>query len=108
MNLKDVLNLATIRLLLLVVLYMALAFAAAFLVERALTGALKGLKMALKAEFTTDGGRMNFVSVFLITFLTIFLKLHEMEAEGLKTEHPTGTGEPVSGFLLVIGLPFLC
>jgi len=42
-----------------VILNVALAVAAMFLIERTLEGALKAVKVALKGEFTTDVGRLN-------------------------------------------------
>lgn len=107
MSFNDVLNSTAVRLLFSVALVLALALAAAFLVERSLAGALKGLRLALKAEFTTDAGRVNVVSIFLITFLMVFLKLHEIVADGLMNGHASGTGDRIIGPLIVIGLMYL-
>jgi hypothetical protein len=71
------------RLLIIVALHIALAILAAFLIQHSLSAALKSLKVALKSEFTTDVGRLNLVSMFIITVLIVVFNLHQMLTDAL-------------------------
>ena len=96
-----------LRVLLVVGLEAALAYFAFFLVERTFEGALKAIKLALKFEFTTDTGKMNFIGVVVLTFLTIFFSLHEMLANTLSAEKPAPSDLRVLAPLVLFGLVFI-
>jgi hypothetical protein len=96
-----------LKILLVVALEAGLAYFAFFLVERTFAGALKAIKLALKFEFTTDTGKMNFIGVVILTFLTIFFSLHEMFANALSTEKPPPSDLRVLAPLVLFGLVFV-
>jgi hypothetical protein len=86
-----------ISVLVVLALSLLLIWAAAYLLERSLDATHKMLKMAFKAEFTTEVGRLNAILMFLFTFLIVFSNLHEMLANAMKTE----SGQPVGGHWIV-------
>jgi hypothetical protein len=106
MSVQDVFTPSVIRVIIFIVLYAALAFVVTFLVERSLAGALKGLKLALKAEFTTDAGKLNFFSIFSLTVLAILFNIHAMVSDSFKVGQAEG-GDHVLGPLSVLGVAFL-
>jgi hypothetical protein len=106
MSFTDVFTPSVIRILVFIILYVILAIVVAFLVERSLVGALKGLKLALKAEFTTDAGRLNFFSIFFLTVLALLFNLHAMVSDSLRVGQGEG-GDHVLGPLVVLGIVFL-
>jgi hypothetical protein len=58
-------------------------FLAAFVVERSVAAALKCIKLALKSEFTSAVGRLNFVSMILFFVFMFIPNLHRMIADSL-------------------------
>jgi hypothetical protein len=106
MSLEDVFTPPVVRILVFIVLYIILAIVVAFLVERSLVGALKGLKLALKAEFTTDAGKLNFFSIFFLTVLALLFNLHVMVSDSVKVGQ-VDQGDHVLGPLIVLGIVFL-
>ncbi len=93
--------------LVVVALEIVLAYVAFILVERTFAGALRALKLALKFEFTTDTGKMNFVGVVILTLLTIFTNLHEALGNALSTERPAPSQAAVLAPLVLFGLVFV-
>ena len=93
--------------LLVVALNIVLAYAAFILIEHTFKGALKALRLALKFEFTTDTGKMNFVGVVILTLLTIFTDLHEALGNALSTEKPAPSHAAVLAPLVLFGLVFV-
>jgi hypothetical protein len=64
------------------------------------------LKMAFKAEFTTEVGRLNAILMFLFTFLIVFSKLHDMLANAMNAESGHPAGEHWIVTILMCGLFF--
>lgn len=87
-------------------LSLLLIWAAAFLLERSLDATHKMLKMAFRAEFTTEVGRLNAILMFLFTFLIVFSKLHEMLANAMKTQAGEAAGGHWIVTILLCGLFF--
>lgn len=83
-----------------------LIWAAAFLLERSLDATHKMLKMAFKAEFTTEVGRLNAILMFLVTFLIVFSNLHEMLANAMKVQAGEAVGGHWTVTILLCGLFF--
>lgn len=96
------------NLLTLIGLYLLLAFLAAIVVERSIAGAFKGLRLALKYEFTTDVGRLNFVGMILIVCLMFVFNLHEMFSSALSVEGATRPENRVIAPVALIGFFFVC
>jgi len=90
-----------------VILNVALAVAALFLIERTLEGALKAVKVALKGEFTTDVGRLNLAGMVVFVVLAIVFHLHEAFAKLLIEDNPTAWDVGVLAPVTLFGLLFI-
>jgi len=95
------------RLLILVVIEIALTILAAIVVQHSIREALKGLKLALKSEFTTNVGRLNFVAMILFVFVIVVFNLHEMVANALAVQGNTQTSDHVLGPAALVGFFFM-
>lgn len=91
------------RLLILVALYIALTILAAIVVERSVDAALKGLRLALRPEITSDVGRLNFIAMFLIVLVMIVFNLHETISNALTVESASQTKDHVIAPAALVG-----
>jgi uncharacterized membrane protein len=89
------------------ILEAALAFLAAFIVQRSIAEALKGLRLALKSELTTDVGRLNLIAMILIVFVIVVFNLHEMVASALSVGGSSQTNSHVLAPAALIGVFFI-
>jgi hypothetical protein len=80
---------------------------AAYIVRGSIAEALKGLKVALKSEFTTATGKLNFVSMILLVFVMVVFNLHEMVANALSVDGHAPVQNHVMGPALLVSLFFI-
>jgi len=73
---------------------------------------LRGVKQALRGEFKTDVGLLNFISMILFVFLYVFTDLHQLASNWLVVEKPVSAdGSTVVGLILCglgFGLSIIC
>jgi hypothetical protein len=94
-------------LLILFAMDVALTILAAFVVERSITAALRGLKLALKSELTSDVGKLNLISMVLIVFVMVVFNLHQMVSDALRVESVSRTGDHVIGPATLVSFFFI-
>lgn len=104
MNLQTIVerSLPYIGMLILEAVLLLLSFV---LVEKSFEGALKGVKVAIKSEISTDAGRLNLVALLMLVFLLIFNKLHDSVTTAGNNQHLSGAQEPnpLLQFLMISG-----
>ena len=86
MNIGEFVSQTPFRLLFVAVTWFLSLFLATLIIERSIEAAFKGVKLALKFEFTTDAGRLNLVGTILVVVVILVTNLHAMFAETLSTE----------------------
>jgi len=104
MSMTDYLSPTAQRLIVLMLLYGLLVISAIFVVERSLNGALKALRLALKFEFTTDVGRLNFAGMILFVVAIFVFNLHAMLTDALSVQRAAQPADHVTVPALLIGL----
>ena len=96
------------RLLILLALYAALAFGASYIVHHTMKETIRGLKLALKSEFNSTIGRLNFIAMILLFVLLLVGDLHKMLATALSVEGAAQSESNIITPVVLLGLFFLC
>lgn len=107
MSITDILSSTLSRRIISLLLYVLLVFLAVFVVERSLDGALRALRLAIKFEFTTDVGRLNFVAMILFVVVIFVFNLHPMLTDALSVNGVSQSADHVTVPLILVGVFFL-
>jgi len=95
------------RLLLIAAFFIISAIVSASLLHHTMKEALAALKMAFKYEFTSNVGRLNFISMILFVFVILVLNLEQMLANSFSTEGVSRTENSAIVTILLVGVLFL-
>ncbi|HKV92123.1 MAG TPA: hypothetical protein VJW20_06210 [Candidatus Angelobacter sp.] len=96
-----------LRVVVLVLLSVGLAFFAIFIIQRSIGETFKALKLALKSEFTTNTGKLNLVAMVLFAVVMLVFNLHEMIASALSVDGQMRAGDHVIAPALLLILLFI-